>query len=258
MNRPALRPARSFALTWVRQETLLLLREPIAVFFSLGFPLVILAFIGTAYAEEEVDDGIRFIEIMFPALIGTVAANITTMGMPGYFADLRSRGVLKRYRSLPVPRWMIGAAIEGSLLVLLALSTAIVAVAVGVVYGLRAEALSPAFAVLMLGLVAWLSALGLLLGALPYQARTIQAVSAAVFFLMFFGSGYAAPIDGLPGWLQAVATWNPLRVWFDALVDVYLAQPLDVATGAGLVATLAVAGATVPLSLRLLGREHAG
>lgn len=258
MSAPALTPPSRHLYTWMKQETLLLLREPIAVFFSLGFPLVILAFIGTAYAEEEVDDGIRFIEIMFPALIGTVAANITTMGMPGYFADLRSRGVLKRYRSLPVQRWMIGAAIEGSLLVLMAISTAIIAFTVGIVYGLRIEALSPAFLVLMIGLIAWLSCLGLFLGSIPMKARTIQAISAAVFFLMFFGSGYAAPIDGLPGWLQAIATYNPLRIWFDALVNVYLDQGIGVGDALGLVLTLAVFLATFPISLRLLGRENAG
>ena len=31
---------------WYRQELLLLLREPVAVFFSLAFPLIIYIFIG--------------------------------------------------------------------------------------------------------------------------------------------------------------------------------------------------------------------
>lgn len=256
---PPLRRPASYAAIWIQQETRLLFREPVAVFFSLGFPLVILAFIGTAYANEEIEEGVRFIEIMFPALLGTVAANLATMGMPGYFADLRSRGVLRWYRTLPLPRWMLGVAVEGSLLILLLASTAIIAMAVGFFYGVRSTAASPLFVLLMSGLVLWLSCLGLLLGALPLKARTIQSVSAAVFFLMFFGSGYAAPIDGLPGWLQAVATANPLRLWFDALVDVYLgATTFSVATGTGLLSTIGISLLTVPLSIRLLGREGTG
>lgn len=249
---------KSYLAKWIRSETLLLLREPIAVFFSLGFPLVILAFIGTAYANEEIADGVKFIDIMFPALVGTVAANTALMGMPAYFADLRSRQVLKRYRSLPMPRWVIGVAIEGALFSLLMLSVAIISIAIGVFYNIRATALSPLFIILLLAMVAWLSCMGLLLGSLPLQARAIQSVSAALFFFMFFGSGYAAPIDGLPGWLQAITKMNPLRWWFDGLVDVYLSEPLSTGTMIAIIATTVVAGFSIPLSLRLLGREQAG
>jgi len=236
----------------------LLAREPVAVFFSLVFPLVILAFIGSAYADEEIKDGVRFIEVMFPALLGTVAANITTMGLPIYFGELRARGVLKRYRSLPVPGWLVGVAIEGSLVLLLIVSAAVVSAAVGIFYGLRITAISPLFLLLMLGLVTWLSCVGFVLGALPVKTRTVQSISAAVFFLMFFGSGYAAPIDGLPSWLQFITSFNPLRFWFDALTNVYLGDPISGGDVGKLMATLVGAALTFALALRLYGAESNG
>jgi ABC-2 type transport system permease protein len=70
-------------------------------------------------------------------------------------------------------------------------------------------------------MIAWLSSLGFLLGSLPLGSRTIQALSAVVFFVMFFGSGAATPLDGLPQFLQNILQWNPLKQWLDVLVGVY-------------------------------------
>ena len=79
---------------WYRQELLLLLREPVAVFFSLAFPLIIYIFIGIPYAEQIIPDTkVKFIDMMFPTLVGTVAANLLLMGLPIYLAELRSRQV---------------------------------------------------------------------------------------------------------------------------------------------------------------------
>jgi hypothetical protein len=38
---------------------------------------------------------------------------------------------------------------------------------------------------------------------------------------MFFGSGAAVPLEGLPEILQKVLEWNPLKQWLDVMVGVY-------------------------------------
>ena len=73
----------------------------------------------------------------------------------------------------------------------------------------------------MVGSIAWLSALGFFIGALRVSSRTTQALSAAVFFLMFFGSGAAMPLDQLPEFLQRILEWNPLKQWLDVAVGLY-------------------------------------
>ncbi|MFV0375206.1 ABC transporter permease [Microbacterium sp.] len=209
-------------VTWFRQEFVLLIREPVAVFFSLAFPLVIYVFIGIPYANEELPGGIRFIDAMFPTLIGTVAANLLLMGLPIYLAELRTRAVIRRYRVLPLPGWMFAIACLSSMLVLVLAACAIIVTVVGAQHGLRPEMLSPAFLALCAGLLVWLSALGFLMGTLPVGSRTTQALSAVVFFVMFFGSGAAAPLDGLPEFLQRILDGNPLKQWFDVMVGVYV------------------------------------
>lgn len=227
---PASTPAPAAVLTnpwtrvfpvWAKQEFLLLIREPVAIFFSLAFPLVIYVFIGIPYGSMVIAPGVRFIDAMFPALIVTVIANLLLMGLPIYLAELRSRGADRRYAILPLPGAVFGAAVLSASLVLVVVSGAIVTAVVGFRDGLRDTAWNSVFPLLLLGCVVWLSALGLFIGSLRLSSRTTQALSAVLFFTMFFGSGAAVPLEGLPQGFQDVLAWNPLKQWLDVMVGVY-------------------------------------
>ena len=50
---------------WARQELVLLLREPVAVFFSLAFPVIMYVFIGIPHGSTEIGSGVHFIDAMF-------------------------------------------------------------------------------------------------------------------------------------------------------------------------------------------------
>ncbi len=211
---------------WYKQELVLLFREPIAVFFSLAFPIIIYMFIGVPYAEEILPGTqIKFIDMMFPSLIGTVAANLLLMGLPVYVAELRARQVDKRYRSLPLSGLNFGSAVILAMLTLTIAASSLIVVIVSFMHGLRQEAINPVFLLLNVGLIAFLCCVGFFLGTLPFGTRTINALTAAVFFIMFFGSGAAAPLDALPKLLQKILEWNPLKIWFDCLVSLYTSSP---------------------------------
>jgi ABC-2 type transport system permease protein len=201
---------------------LLLLREPVAIFFSLAFPMVIYFFIGAPYANEQIEPGVKFIDVMFPTLIGTVGANLLLMGMPVYFAELRARGVDRRYRALPLPGVIFALAIIGAMLLLVASASALIIAVVGFAHGLR---------------------------------RTTQAISAALFFIMFFGSGAAAPLEGLPAWLQTITEFNPLRHWFDLLTGVYTSAEIPEGTFVKALLVIPVAAAIGFLGLYLTKRS---
>lgn len=247
-------PLPRMLFVWFRQELTLLLREPVAVFFSLAFPLVIYVFIGIPYADETLPNGARFIDVMFPALVGTVAANLLLMGLPIYLAELRTRAVVRRYRVLPLPGWIFASATLLSMLALVICACAVIAAVIAVQHGVRGEAVSPLFLLLNAGMIAWLSSVGFLLGTLPVGSRTIQALSAVVFFVMFFGSGAAAPIDGLPQVIQNVLEWNPLKQWFDVLTGVYTATEVTSAQWLRLWISLPLAAIAVGLGLRFWKR----
>lgn len=220
-DRPALASGWRVVAVWTRQELALLLREPVAVFFSLVFPVIMYVFIGIPYASTEVAPGVRFIDVMFPSLILTVIANLLLMGVPIYLAELRSRGIDRRYATLPLRGGHFVAALLLSTLALIAGAVAVVLLVVAARDGVRPELWSPRLLLIMAGSIVWLSALGFLIGALRVSSRTTQALSTAVFFLMFFGSGAAMPLDQLPEILKRILEWNPLKQWLDVAVGLY-------------------------------------
>lgn len=220
-DRPALASGWRVVAVWTRQELALLLREPVAVFFSLVFPVIMYVFIGIPYASTEVAPGVRFIDVMFPSLILTVIANLLLMGVPIYLAELRSRGIDRRYATLPLRGGHFVAALLLSTLALIAGAVAVVLLVVAARDGVRSELWNPRLLLIMAGSIVWLSALGFLIGALRVSARTTQALSTAVFFLMFFGSGAAMPLDQLPEILKRILEWNPLKQWLDVAVGLY-------------------------------------
>ena len=112
------------------------------------------------------------------------------------------------------------ALLLSTLALVMAVSMIIVLV-VAVRDGVRSELWNPRFLTVMAGSIAWLSALGFFIGALRVSSRTTQALSAAVFFLMFFGSGAAMPLEQLPEALKRILEWNPLKQWLDVAVGLY-------------------------------------
>lgn len=240
---------RMFA-TWSLQEIRLLLREPVAVFFSLAFPMVIYVFMGIPYGTEIIQDDIKFIDIMFPSLIGTVISNLLLMGLPIYIAELRNREVDKRYQAIPLPGVVLAMAIVTAMTLLALVAGSAIALMVHTSHGLRAEGGSLLFILLNVGLIAMLCPLGFYIGTLKLAPRTIQALTAAVFFILFFGSGAATPLEGLPPALVAALEWNPLKIWFDSLIRVYLGAEVGQTLWLKIALTMAASAAALWGGLR--------
>ena len=254
-DRPVLAPGWRVVAVWTRQELALLLREPVAVFFSLVFPVIMYVFIGIPYASNEVAPGVRFIDVMFPSLILTVIANLLLMGMPIYLAELRSRGIDRRYATLPLRGGHFVIALLLSTLVLVMAASMIIVLVVAVRDGVRPGLWNPRLLLIMAGSIVWLSALGFLLGALRVSSRTTQALSTATFFLMFFGSGAAMPLDQLPEIVRTILEWNPLKQWLDVAVGVYTGTGVERVEWLRLLLALPLVACCVLVGARLRRRR---
>ena len=93
----------------------------------------------------------RFNDVMFPSLILPVMANLLLMGMPIYLAELRSRGIDRRYATLPLRgRHFVIALLLYTLALVMAASMIIVLV-VAVRDGVRSELWNPRFLTVMAG-----------------------------------------------------------------------------------------------------------
>lgn len=205
----------------LRTEVLLFLREPTALFFSLAFPLILLLFVGSVGATEEVAEGVRFIDTYMASMVAVTAGNVGIMGLSIHIAENRSRGALKRYRLSPMPPVVFFAAQFATALVTMVVSLLGLIIVTLVLFGLDDSANWPLFlAIALLSLYAAVS-WGMFLAGLRLPLRSVQVISAAVFFLMFFSSGAALPRQSFPDWLQELSAWNPLAVANDLLVQSY-------------------------------------
>ena len=234
-----LRSAAALAVT----ETRLFGREPFAVFFSLAFPLILLLFVGSVGGVAELPEGGRFIDGYMAVMVGVTAANVGLMGMSIHVAENRGKGVLKRYRLSPMPSWAYFMAQFVTALIVLVVSIAALACITILLYGPPTRVNVPVFILVSLISLYVTLSFGLLLGGLPLPVRSVQVVSAAVFFLAFFASGAALPRDSFPGWLHRVSDFNPLTIINESLMNSYADRPV------AWISVLVLVGATFIVNL---------
>ena len=133
---------------------------------------------------------------------GTAVALVTDM----------STGLIDRFRSLPMTRPAVLAGRTLADLLTQAIGTAVVA-ATGLAIGWRTHtplgSVLAAFGLALLFGYAF-SWLGACLGMILRSPEAAQQLGFLLFMPLMFVSSTFVPAQGMPGWLQAVANWNPL------------------------------------------------
>lgn len=147
-------------------------------------------------------------------LAGLLSLNLTTSAMGtgvGMSQDM-STGAINRFRSLPI--WRPAVLIGRSFSDLLAASLCVTIVAAtGLAVGWRAQSSIPsviagfAVALLFSYAIQWGCAC---IGLLSKGPESAQGLALIILFPLAFVSNAMVPTQGMPGWLQAVADWNPV------------------------------------------------
>jgi ABC-2 type transport system permease protein len=123
-----------------------------------------------------------------------------------------STGLIDRFRSLPMSRWSVLTARTIAELVKQVIS-AIVVSGVGLAIGWRVHTgpadVTAAFALALLTGYAFTWA-GVCLGMALRSAEAATQVGLIIFLPLTFISSAFVPIQGMPGWLQPAAEWNPM------------------------------------------------
>ena len=79
-------------VTLTRVEASMLLREPAAILFTLGLPLILLALNGAQGNEPQPElGGSGLVDVMVPGLLVYVVATLAVMTLPETLADYRDR-----------------------------------------------------------------------------------------------------------------------------------------------------------------------
>ncbi|RLQ08711.1 ABC transporter permease [Micromonospora sp. BL1] len=208
-------------------ETRLFFREPIIVFFALGFPPLLLVIFGAIPAFREPDaglGGLRTIDLYVPIIVALSIAMFALNSLCQLLATYREKGVLRRMRTTPVkPAAMLGA----QLLMSTAMSvvTMLVALAIGrLAFGVRLPRQVPAYLTSYVLAAVTMFAIGLLVAALAPGGKSAGAVGTVLFFPVVFFAGLWLPRDSMPGVLRAISDFTPLGAGVQSLQDATAGQ----------------------------------
>jgi ABC-2 type transport system permease protein len=211
----------TFAL--VRRQLLHLRRAP-GKFVGIAMnPLVMMLVLGYLFKNFIVVPGSGdYQEYILAGCVAQVGLACIGPSAIGIASDLRT-GLMDRLRSLPISRTsvLLGRTLSD---LLLAAGTVVVVSLVGLVIGWRihtgpAQALA-GFAVLLVFVYTMLW-IGVLLGLVIRNLESIDAVGALVVVLFSFLSSAFLSTDGLPGWIQPIAAWNPVTSVVTACRDLW-------------------------------------
>ena len=209
-------------LTWT--ESKLFLREPMATFFTLAFPLLLLFAFGAIYGNDpgSAPGHAGYTTFAIPGYVALTIGSLGLLSLPTALAIYRDQGILRRFRVTPLrPSAVLGAQAFVHLLMLL--------VGVGLLMGAAVLAYDVpvpgrpflALASVLLATLSFL-AVGVLLAAVVPTARAAQAVGNALFFPMLFLSGAAIPQFMFPEWLKTASAALPLTHATWLLQDAWL------------------------------------
>lgn len=235
--------------------------DPAAITVTLGAPVVMVVLFGYVFGSAIAVPGGSYRAFLIPGLFATIGANV----LPSMFTMVRdkSRGVVDRFRSLPITRTAVpfGQAVATAVyglvsFVLMALCGLAVGWRIdrGAGYAVAALALLVAFQFA----ATWI---GMYLGLL-FRNEEVAGQASILVFPVTMVSNIYVPTSGMPAWLRTIADWNPVSALAAAVRDLFGspsapangAWPLEHPVPATLAWTALLLAVFVPLCTRRFAR----
>ncbi|WBB74780.1 ABC transporter permease [Micromonospora sp. WMMD1128] len=222
---PTRRPgAGALALRQGRLEITQFLRSRESVVFTMGFPIIMILIFAAIFSDE-IAPGVSYTQYFITGMIATGLMTVSFQNLGIWIPIERDRGVLKRYRGTPMPKWVWFA---GKVLMVVAIGIAETALLLAVSVALFDLDLPQTAAkwltfgwVAVLGVTAC-TLCGIAISSLARTARSGSAVVTPVALVLQFISGVFFVFTSLPTWMQQVAALFPLKWMCQGLRSVFL------------------------------------
>ena len=190
----------------------LYLREPIATFFTLAFPPLLVVLFGAMYGNDPspMFGGYGSMDVSMSGYTAMILGTVGFLGVPITISGYRESGVLRRFQATPMrPLTYILADIVANLVTTLLGMMGLVIVG-WLLYRVQFEGqvMAVILAVVFCGLAMF--SIGYLIAGLAPGARTAQVVGMVVFYPMMFLSGASIPLEVMPETIQRIADFLPL------------------------------------------------
>lgn len=209
-----------------RLEVRQFLRSRESVVFTMAFPVIMILIFASIFSGE-IGGGVKFTQYF---VTGMIATGLMTVGFQSLAIQIpieRDRGVLKRLRGTPMPKWVYFAG-KVIMVTVIGVAETVLLLAVAVLlFDLQLPATAGKW--LTLG---WVSALGITactlcgiaFSSLARSGRGASAVVTPVALVLQFISGVFFVFTSLPTWMQQVAALFPLKWMCQGLRSVFLPE----------------------------------
>lgn len=210
-------------LTQTKYQFLTFTRSPVGMFFTLGLPTLMLVLFNSLFGDGTIDTdtGSWSIQQFYTGgLAAFTAVSATYTNLVNVVPIRRDDGILKRWRSTPVPTiaylggWVLSALAIAVLGVLIQL-------AIGVLfYDLTIDAAKvPAMLLTFAVGVGSFAMIGLAVAGLVPNADSAPAVANATILPLAFVSDVFIPLEDPPRWLDIIGDVFPLKPFVNSFQD---------------------------------------
>jgi ABC-2 type transport system permease protein len=203
----------------IRHQNRVFWRVPLAAFFTVAFPLMLLVLFNLVNRGVTLASmgGLPYAQFFTPAIavFAMVSSAYTSVAIQTGID--RDEGILKRVRGTPLHpgaylAGRIGSAVWiGAVSVIVTMATGVLAFDVAILW----DRVPVALMVLAIG-AGCFCALGLALAAAAPNAQSAQALANATILPLAVVSGIFFPFDTAPAWMGAIAAAFPLRAFVEA------------------------------------------
>lgn len=208
---------------YVRIEILRFWREPIALFFTLIFPIVLIFIFGNSFgSHQDRDSGISYYNSLVAIDAAFLIGNFTLMGVTNDLANQKEAGISDASSLLPLKLWQRFIIESSAYLFVVFAAVSLVTAYVYVAYddvhfrgniGLFATMITAAY-------FAFVS-IAKLIASLDFSARTLQLIGSTVFFVLLFTSGVVIPKESLPEAVAWFTNISPMYVTYKGLESIW-------------------------------------
>lgn len=212
-------------LTWMQLK--LFGREPVALFFTLAFPLMILFLFGMIFGnavDPQYGGEYGYIDALVPGLAAIIIGTVALMSIPVATATAREQKILRRYKATPMPPLVYLVADVTTNVLIALIGLVILIVAALLVFDLRFGGnWMYVFGGFLLCAFSF-AAVGYIVAGLSPTARIAQVVGQVLYFPMMFLSGVAFPPEIMPERVRVAANWLPLTQVVNLLQNLWFGQ----------------------------------
>ncbi|MFZ0388705.1 MAG: ABC transporter permease [Solirubrobacteraceae bacterium] len=187
-------------------------REPLALFWGVAFPLVLLIVLGIATSKKPQHSlgDVKFIVAYTPVVMVFTLTILALNGLPAVLASYREKGYLRRLSTTPIGAWRLLTAQIVLNFAVSAVAVILIAAIARIAFGVALPGQVGGFALAMVLGAAAMLGLGTLISAIAPSPRIAGLVGSLLFFPMMFFAGLWVPRAEMGSVLRHVSDFTPL------------------------------------------------